>query len=205
METIAGKKENIKKLFSMTSLLIVLLVVAIAANGIVWKDRLGRSAEIAALNTELSQVSHDIARAPAPPTDLEIKLALATAGLTAAQAAVPPEFNRNDAVDYIINLAKECQVEALPISSQGWAADKTDPSYHILKLNTAITGTFTHANDFIDKLQNGRYPALVVPEISITRDSSPDTAGTFSGDDTKVTVRLDISIYARLTAAKGSS
>ena len=203
MET-AEKKRNIKKLFSVTSVLIALLVIAIAANGVVWKDRLARSAEISLLNSELSQVSHNIAAAPAPPGDLQVKLAMATAALTAAQTAIPPEFNRNDAIDYIINLAKECQVEAMPISSQGWLVEKTDPSYPVLKLNTAITGTFTRANEFIYKLQHGKYPGLVVPEIGITRTSSPDNAGAFSGDNTKVTVRLNISIFARPAGAKGN-
>ena len=203
METVE-KKENKKGLLSVTSIIVAALVIVIVANGIAWQHRLVRSAEIAQLSSELAQVSHDMAKVPVPPADLVVRLALATAGLTAAQTALPPEFNRNDIIDYIINLAKECQVEALPISSQGWLVEKTGQSYPVLKLNCSLTGSFTQTNEFIYRLQNGKYETISVPDISITRQSSPDGAAAFSGDNTKVTVRLNISIYARpSTADKG--
>jgi hypothetical protein len=198
------KKGNKKGLLSATSIIIAALVIIIAANGVVWKNRLARSAEIDLLSGQLNQVSQNMTRAPAPPSDLEVRLALAKAGLTAAQTALPPEFNRNDVIDYIINLAKECRVEVLPISSQGWAVEKMGQSYPVLKLNGTITGSFTQANEFIYRLQNGKYQTLSVPEIAINRQSAAGGTGAFSGDNTTVTVRLNISIYARPSAAKGS-
>ncbi len=200
METVE-KGKNLKRLLSVTSIIIAALVIVIAANGVVWKNRLARSAEIALLSGEIKQVSQNMTKVPAPPADLEAKLALARAGLTAAQTALAPEFNRNDAIDYIINLAKECQVEALPISSEGWTVEKTGQSYPVLRLNIAITGSFTQANEFIYRLQHGKYQTLSVPEIAISRQSGPVGTGSFSGDNTMVTVSLDISIYARPSAA----
>jgi hypothetical protein len=200
VETIK-KNKNKKGLLSATTIIVAALVIAIAANGLVWKNRLAQSAEIDLLSGELNQVSQNITRVPALPADLEVRLDLARAGLTAAQTALPPEFNRNDVIDYIINLAKECRVEALPISSQGWMVEKIGQSYPVLKLNFIITGSFTQANEFIDRLQNGKYQTLSVPEIAITRQSAPDSTGTFSGDNTMVTVSLNISIYARPSAA----
>jgi hypothetical protein len=95
-------------------------------------------------------------------------------------------------------------VEVLPISSQGWAVEKMGQSYSVLKLNGTITGSFTQANEFIYRLQNGKYQTLSVPEIAINRQSAAGGTGAFSGDNTTVTVRLNISIYARPSAAKGS-
>jgi hypothetical protein len=79
--------------------------------------------------------------------------------------------------------------------------EKLSQSYPVLKLNGTITGSFSRANEFIYRLQTGKYETLSVPEIAITRQSPPDSAGSFSGDNTMVTVRLGISIYARPSAA----
>jgi hypothetical protein len=197
----ATKKGNVKGLLSATSVIVALLVIVIAANGVIWKNRLARSAEITSLETDLGQVNRNIARVPAPPDNLDVKMTAAAAALSAAQTALPPEFNRNDAVDYILKLAEECQVQAMPISSQGWAVEKTGQPYATLKLNTTVNGAFSRVNDFIYRLQHGKYPTLAVPEIDMTRSSDPDLTGAFSGDNTEVSVRLNITIYARLSAA----
>jgi hypothetical protein len=194
-----GKKT--KQLLSATSIIIAALVIVIAANGIVWKNRLDKGAEIDLLTGEIDRVSQETQKATVTTTDFESRLVEARAGLAAAQMVFPPEFNRNDIIDYIINLARECQVEVLPISSQGWAVEKVGgQSYSVLKLSGTVTGTFTRANEFISRLQNGKYETLLVPEISFTRQSAPVGTGTFSGDNTMVTVRLSISVYARPAA-----
>jgi hypothetical protein len=197
----ATKKGNVKGLLSATAVIVALLVIVIAANGVVWKNRLARSAVITGLETDLVQVNRNIARIPAPLDDLDVKMAAATAALSAAQTALPPEFNRNDAVDYILKLAEECQVLAMPISSQGWAVEKTALPYVTLKLNTTVNGDFSRVNDFIYRLQHGKYPTLAVPEIDMTRSSDPDLTSDFSGENTDVSVRLSIIIYARLPTA----
>lgn len=201
VETAETKKSK-RKLPSATAIILAaLIIVIIVANAVVWKNRLPRSAEIASLTTEISQVSQEIRKTPAPPSNLQARLTEATANLTAAQTVLPPEFNRNNIIDYIINLSRACQVEVLPIASQGWTEEKGGQFYQVLKLTATLTGSFTQANDFIYRLQHGEYKTLVVPELSFTRRSSPDSAAIFSGDNTMVAVKLSIAIYARPAAS----
>lgn len=201
--TIVDKEKNIKRLFSPTTIIIAVLLIVIVANIVAWKTSFAKNEEIDNLTGEINRINQEIQKAPLPAADLEVKLEQAQAGLAAAQTAFPTEFNRNDIIDYIIGLARECQVEVLPISSQGWLAEK---SGSVLKLNSTITGTFTRASEFIYKLQHGKYETLVIPEMSFTRQSTTVGTGFFSGDNTPVTVRLSISIYARPAAmVKGNN
>jgi hypothetical protein len=185
-----------KRLASTTMIIVAALIVVIAANSVMWKNRLGKSAEIASLTGETNQVRQEISRIATPVPDLAGRLAEATANMTAAQAVFPPVFNRNDIIDYIIRLSRDTHVEVLPINSEGWKTESTNPSRSILTLTGTVTGTFTQTTDFIDKLQHGDYPALVIPEVVFTRVSGTSGAMAFSGDNTTVTARMTINIYA---------
>jgi hypothetical protein len=185
--------------YSPTAIITVVLIIIVAASAVIWKNRLDKSAEINSLTAEINQVSQEIQEISPPAPDLEARLAEARSALAAAQTAIPPEFNRNDIIDYIISLSRECQVEVLPLSSQGWLVEN---GYPVLKLDATITGTFTRTNDFISRLQSGKYETLTVPEMSIARQSTGTGAGALSGDETMVATRLSISIYAR-SAAQG--
>jgi hypothetical protein len=197
------KKDHKKRLFPATSIIVVALLIVIAANAVVWQGRLARSAEIDSLHGEITKITQEIKKTPPAAADLETRLADARAGLAAAQTAFPTEFNRNDIIDFIILLARECQVEVLPISSQGWSVEQ---GHSVLKLNATLTGSFTQANEFIARLQNGKYETLVVPEISFTRQSGTVGSGSFSGDNTMVTVKLSVSVYASPAAiVKGNN
>jgi Tfp pilus assembly protein PilO len=198
------KVKNKKRLVSATTIIVAVLILVIAANAVVWKNRLAKNSELDLLTGQIAQVSREIKNSPEPPANLQARLTEASANLTAAQTVFPVQFNRNDIIDYIINLSRECKVEVLPISSQGWVVEKSSQLYPVLKLNATVTGSFTQTNEFIYKLQHGKYMTLIVPEISITRQTSTESSGSFSGEKTAVTVRVNISIYARPAAAKGN-
>jgi hypothetical protein len=195
VKTIEKEKKN--TLVSLNTIIIAALIVFIAANTIVWKNYLGKNSEIYALNADAAKITREIEKIPDPAPDLQLKLAEANAGLTAAQNALPPEFNRNEIIDYIVNLSRECKVEVLPITSQGWITEKNSQGYPILKLNATLTGTFTQANDFINRLQYGKYETLVIPELNYTQQFSSDNSSIFSAAQTNVSVKLSISVYAR--------
>jgi Tfp pilus assembly protein PilO len=198
------KVKNKKRLVSANTIILAALIIIIAVNTLVWKNRFEKLAEINLLTGQIANVTQEIKKTQEPAANLQARLNEASANLTAAQTALPAQFNRNDIIDYIIGLSRECQVEVLPVSSEGWVVEKTSQSYPVLKLTATITGSFTQTNEFIYKLQHGEYKALVIPEISITRQSSSDNSTLFSGENTMVTVRLSISIYARPAAAKGN-
>jgi hypothetical protein len=195
------KKKN--KTFSITTLIACALIIIVAANIIVWKNRFDKNVEISSLTTEMSSVSREIRTITGTASDLESRLAAEKAALASVQGNFPARFNRNDIIDYIINLSRECKVEALPITSQGWLTENTGQSHNVLKLNTTIAGTYAQVNDFIYKLQHGSYETLVTPEISISRESPAVSADSFSGVKTLVTARLNITIYARPDGGQG--
>jgi hypothetical protein len=195
VKTIEKEKKN--KLVSLNTIIIAALIVFMAANTIVWKNYLGKNSEISALNADTAKITREIEKIPDPASDLQFKLAEANAGLSAAQTALPSDFNRNDIIDYIVNLSRECKVEVLPITSQGWITEKNSQGYPILKLNATLTGTFAQANNFINKLQYGKYETLVIPELNYTQQFSSDNSSNFSAAQTSVSVRLSISVYAR--------
>jgi Tfp pilus assembly protein PilO len=193
-------KTKNKKLISATTIIVAALIIIIAANAFVWKNRLDKGSEILSLTGEMTQVSREIKNVPQPAADLSERLIEARADLEAAQAAFPAQFNRNDIIDYITSLSRDCQVEVLPISSQGWSVDKANLSYPVLKLSATVTGNFTQVNNFISSLQHGRYFTLLIPNISLSRQSPFDGSANFSSDNTSVTGKLSISIYARPAA-----
>ncbi len=195
------KKKN--KTISITTLIACGLIIIVAANIIVWKNRFDKNAEISSLTTEMSSVTRETRTITGTTSDLESRLAAEKAALASVQGNFPAQFNRNDIIDYIINLSRECEVEVLPITSQGWLAENTGQSYNVLKLNATIAGTYAQVNDFIYKLQHGSYETLVTPEISISRESPPVSADSFSGVSTLVTAKLNITIYARPDSGQG--
>jgi hypothetical protein len=198
------EKEKKKKLVSMTTIIFAVLIIFIAANAVVWKNYFGKSSEINTLTGDVARVSREINKIPEPASDLQSKMSAANAALTAAQGVFPAEFNRNDIIDYIVNLSRECKVEVLPVNSQGWVIDKSNQEYPVLKLSAILTGTFARANDFINKLQNGKYETLVIPELNYAQQSLSDNiSGSFSAEKTNVSVKLSISVYAHTTAVKG--
>jgi hypothetical protein len=194
-----GKSKN--KLLTSTAIIIAVLIVIVAANILIWENRITKSLEITELTNEISNVSQEIQKTPAPSADLQAALAQLGADLNTAQTALPPQFNRNDIIDYIIRLSRECQVEVIPIASQGWTLEKDQP-YPVLKLSATLTGSFTQASTFIDRLQRGQYKALVIPELSFTRQAAKVSPDVFSGDNTPVSVKISVSIYA--VADKGA-
>jgi hypothetical protein len=186
-----------KKIIVSTSIIVLAVVVLIVAgNAFIWKGRLAKSSEIDSLTVQLAQVKQGIRNTPALSPDLQARLSAATANLTAAQTVLPQQFDPDDLIEYIIALSRVSSVEVLPITSGIWAADPVNPSRSVLRLTCVVTGSFNKANDFIDSLQNGRYKALLTTGMSFTRVPGTPSDGDFSGASTKVTVSLNISVYA---------
>ncbi len=194
-------KSNKKKLISTSSIVAIVLIAVIAGNIFVWKNRSARDADINSITGNITTLTQNIKKVPTPSSDVQARLSAATANLTAAQALFPDKFNRNDVVDYIIRLSRTCNVDVLPINSQGWVEDDNDPSHTILKLNATVLGTFTQTNDFIYRLQHGDYKTIVIPELSYTRLAGSNNSTLFSGDNTTVSVVINVDIYANVEGA----
>jgi hypothetical protein len=187
-------KKKQKTLVSATALMAVLLVGIIVADVLVWQDHFRNRAEAAALNDQIAAVEQKIIDTPAPPVDLSARLEAAQADLAAAETALPAAINRNDVIDYLIRLANDCGVEAVPLIIDGWAPESPGSSYSVLKLDVTLTGTLAGVTQMISMLQSSWYQSLTISNLSVSRKGALTSSG--FGDATPVTAGMNIVIYA---------
>jgi Tfp pilus assembly protein PilN len=191
-----------KSLLTSTAVILAALVVVVAGNAVLWNKRAAKNADITSLTGQISQVAREAKSVPAPAPDLQARLADATANLTAAQAVLPPSFDRDAIIEYIIGLSRECHVEVLPIAAGGWTTVSGNQTNQVLSLTATVAGTYAQTTDFINKLQHGAYKALVIPEMSLTQTAG---ASTFAADNTTVSARMTVNVYAAgPSGAKGT-
>jgi cytoskeletal protein RodZ len=189
------KTKKKRKIFiSATLVMTVLLVGIIVANILVWQDHLGKRAGADTLTDQIAQVNQKIKEVPEPPDNLAARLEAAQAELKAAETAIPATINRNDVIDYIIDLADECQVEAVPLIVEGWIPQDAGAPYSALKLNVTVTGSLAGVTSLISGLQDSKYKSLTITNLTITRQNQPGVSSGF-GDDTPVTVGMNIALY----------
>jgi Tfp pilus assembly protein PilN len=182
-----------KRIFSLTLFGVIVLIVVIAANVIVWKNNRDKQAQIAVLHNEISQVQQKIQGTPAAPSDLDSRLAAAKAALAEAQNALPGAINRNDVIDYIIDVAEQCQVQVVPLVSEGLAPEKTGQAYQVLTFNATVTGSLENATDFMTRLQGSKFPTLVITDCTVNKIEGMDFARL--ENSTQVAVSLSIAVY----------
>lgn len=191
-----GKK---KRALSITSFGVIALIAIIVANAVVWAGYRGKCAEVSSLTDEISRVYQSIKETPRPPEGLEARLETAKTELAAAKKALPDAVRRNDVIDYILSTAEECQVQIIPLVSEGWVTDNSHQSYRILKLNGTVTGSLEQATNFISELQDGKYPTMTITELTVERLSGPDISN--SENSVQVSVSLSIVLYIYSPAA----
>lgn len=189
-----------KRALSITTFgVIVLIAIIVVANIIVWKNHLDKRAQIDALNNEISRVYQRVKETPQPPEGLEARLETAKAELAAAQKALPDAVRRNDVIDYILSTAEECQVQIIPLVSEGWVTENTGQSYRVLKLHGTVTGSLEHATDFMTRLRDSKYPTMTITECTVERLNGPDISNPENG--MQVAVNLNIALYTYSPAA----
>lgn len=187
-------KKKRKRFISVPLVIAILLVGIIVANIIVWQEHLRKRAEADTLTGQIAQVYLKIKEVPEPPDDLAARLETAQVELKAAETAIPAAINRNDVIDYIIDLADEFQVEVVPLIVEGWIPENAGGSYSALKLNVTVTGSLFGVTSLISELQESKYKSLNITNLTITRQNKPGVSSGF-GDNTPVTVGMDIALY----------
>ena len=185
--------KNKKRIFTLTSFGVMVLVVVIAANFVMWKNNRDKQVQIDVLNNEISQVQQKIQGTPGPPSDLDSRLAAAKAGLVEAQNALPNAVNRNDVIDYIIAVADECQVQVVPLVVEGWVPEKAGQSYQVFRFSGTVTGILENATNFMTRLQKSKFPTLIITDCTVNKIGSTDFSR--PENSTLVTMKLSIAIY----------
>jgi hypothetical protein len=188
-------KKQTKNLLSMKSILVLCLVVIIVANIVVWVNYLNRQSQVESLTGEIISVKADIRRTTPPTDDLEVRLKDARQAMVTAKRAFPASVETNDVMNYIIDLAGECNVQVIPLVSEGWHAEGGGASYHVLGLNGTAHGTISDIRTFMYKLQHNTYKTLEIKGLTITPKSQSYTSGPTFDNSLKVAVQFSISLY----------
>jgi hypothetical protein len=194
---------NLKRVISLTSLGVVLIVAVIVVNIVIWQNNNTKQSDVNLLKSEISRVQGNIAGIPAPPADLDARLAAANAAFNEAKNGLPGEIDTNDVMDYLINVAEQCRVEAVPLASEG-AASVSGKSYLEYDFSVTVTGSLANAADYVASLEGNDFPTLIILDCSVSKIEGTDF--TKLEKDMQVTVNLSIAVYvASPTADEGGA
>jgi hypothetical protein len=186
-------KNKKKRKLTLSVVGLLLIVVLAGANIYMWKTNQAREAQIASLQSALTQVQHQVVQVTQTPVDLETQLAQVKEKLAAAQTGFPGTLNRNEVLGYMLNLAADSGVEILPLTSEGWAEIDLGQRYRVLSITANAEGTLANVKNYITSLQAGRYPTLAISDCQVGRVdfSSPG----FPRDEMQVNAAIRILIY----------
>ena len=191
------KKVNKKNTLSLNRIGLILLAVILVAAFYVWQAGNKARAQVETVSANMTAAlaaAEDIA---GPSSNLSIRLETAITGLAAAQADIPSSLDRNAIFDFILKSGAEYNVQVLPINTDGFVTQNFGLDYQVLKLSVNVHGSLKDVESFMDGLQAGDYPTLVVSGFTITRQSSGVSG--FPGDEMPVSVNMKITVY---TASK---
>jgi len=180
-------------------LLIVILAVALlAVYYILGTDYLKQRREHEALASEIAGATQWLAQIPAPPADLEQRLADAQTSLYTANNTLPERLNSTRIINAVLTLADDVGVKAIPLMTQAWSVEninKVDIS--VFRLNVAVKGTFSQVSRFLNLLESGKLETLAMEYITIDSTANPFRGDGVYGDMPEVDTRFQIAVYSQ--------
>ncbi len=156
----------------------------------------------AGIASDIANTAHLARQVPQPPQDLPARLAAAQARLAAAQSTVPGKPNSTQVINKILMLADECQVKAIPLTTEQWSADKTGKGYLVFRLHLTVQGGFTEFARFVGALENGDFDALRIENLNVTRVVKKAEEKGLPDGTSSVTASLDVAIYAKSASSQ---
>jgi hypothetical protein len=180
-------------------LVIILALVLIVVYYLMVTDYLEQRREYQALAPRTDEAAQLLAQIPPPPADLEQRLSAAQSGLEAVINSFPDILNTTGIINAVLLLADDAGVIAIPLVTQPWTVENvSDHDYLVFRLNITATGDFTRLADFINRLETGEPPTLVIESLLVERvtDASMENAQTL------FEARLEIVVYARAPDAE---
>lgn len=178
-------------------LIAVLIIALLAVYYLVGTDYLKQQRDNESLASRITESTQALALMP-PPADLETRLDEARNGLEVAKNAFPEQLNSTLIVDYILRLAVDSRVKAIPLLTQPWAAQSVgEKDYSILRLQVSVTGTYNRMAAFLISLENGTYETLVMEYVIVDSTSTPFKGGGIYGDSAQIDANLAIAVYAQ--------
>jgi hypothetical protein len=185
--------EKKKKKITLNAIGIILLVIIGVAHFYLWQARTTTVAEAAALSGNLTMIHLQIGSLAGSQDDLQAQLDKLQAEMTAAKTGFPNTIDRNEVIDYLLEVAADYKVGILPVVSGGWVEENQGQPYLVLKIKASAQGSLKDVENFMTGVQAGRYPTLVITGCQVTR-TDVNAAG-FPGDEMLVKVNMEIGIY----------
>jgi hypothetical protein len=192
-----------KKKLTLNTVGLLLLVVMAVAYFYLWQAKTDALARVATLTDNVTVTRLIESNLAAPAVGLEAKLEDVKAEFAAVGTGFPTTVDRNEVIDYILNMADEYKIEILPLVSDGWSKLNSGMEYRVLSITATAQGSLKDVESFMTALQAGRYPTLVITGFSVARINT--AAPGFPGDEMPVTVNMNIGIYTvQLKEAEGA-
>jgi hypothetical protein len=186
--------KNKKSSSLITWLWVIGIIAIIVANAFIWKNYFGDKSQIEVLENEIALVNQQIAQAAQPPSNLESELEKAEDDLATALQVFPANIDKTDVIDFIINTAEVCDVQVIPLMSEGLEISDIGQSYTILKYSGTVIGKLNNATNFITMLLNGDYSTIIITDCTVERITELDSD--ISGSDIEVAIDLSFALYA---------
>jgi hypothetical protein len=157
-------------------------------------DYLKQRREHTTLASQMDEAAATLAQIPPSPTDLEERLSAAQSSFEAVQYSFPDILNTTGIINAILGLADDAGVKAIPLITQPWTVESvSDHNYSVFRLSVTATGTYTELADFINRLETGEPPTLVIESLLVERITD------ISGEENAIPAeaKLEIAVYAR--------
>jgi hypothetical protein len=182
-------------------LLIILALALLVVYYFMVPDYLEQRREVKAMTYRTNEVAQMLAQIPPSPTDLAERLSEAQSDYTAAQDSFPDLLNTTSIIDTVLKLAAEAEVKAIPIITQPWTIeDIGGQDYAVFRLSVTASGGFAGLADFIEQLETGNPPTLVIESMLLERATDIIEEPAMPPYE----VKLEIAVFARPPAADGS-
>ena len=177
---------------------VLLCVVLLVAYYLLGTDYLKQRQEREVLASQITEAAQMLAQVPAPPADLEERLAATQASLEGVRNSFPEELNSTRVINTILKLADEVGVKAIPLITQPWAIESVnDYDYSVFRLNVAVTGTYTQLGSFLSQLENGELQTLTVESLRVIRLTESSGVESIPRDNIQVNASLDIAVHSQ--------
>ena len=180
-------------------LLVAVLVIALlAVYYVIGTDYLQQRRDNESLASRIIESTQALALIPVPPADLETRLADARTGLEEVKNVFPEQLNSTRIIDYILKLADEVGVKAIPLLTQPWAVQPVEgKDYSILRLQVAVAGTYNEMFSFLNGLESGDYETLVMERVTVNGITTAFREGGTYGDSIRIDAQFEIAVYSQ--------
>lgn len=178
--------------------IVILIIILSMVYYLFGTDYMNQRKEQKALTSQLAEVSQMLSEIPKPPQDLEQQLEVAQARLAVEQSTLPSEVDTTQVIDTILRLADDCEVKAIPLATEPWAEEKIgEHGYPVFRLNLVVEGGFSQLVDFVKRLENGEFKALIVESMRAVRVAEASDEESVAEGIISITASLDLAIYTQ--------